>query len=181
MPLDIGAGILIALFVAHLFHIHADVFLIVLGIIFALLPDIDMLWYLFGNPSNKYDHRLYTHYPFFWLPIVLFAYIIFGHVIGTLLFACILMHLVHDTIGLGWGITWLGPFSKRRIRFLSPTGSKTGGWEFFRTWIERQEESEYTQDDAQWIRKYYLRPHIIGLTEYVVFLIGLAALYFYFI
>lgn len=140
-----------------------------------------MLWYMFGKPSRKYDHRIYTHYPLVWIPVALLVWIIFGPVIATLLSACVLMHLVHDTIGLGWGIAWLAPFSQRKFRFLSPTGGKNGGWEFFRTWVTNEEEQmEAVQYDPHWVRNYYLRPHIIGITEYAIFLVGLAALYFYF-
>lgn len=182
MPLDIGASILIVLGIAHLFHVHANLLLIATSIAFALAPDIDMFWYLFGKPSKQYDHRSYTHYPLLWVPVIALTYVMFGSLIGTLLLACVLMHLTHDTIGLGWGIAWLWPFSKRKIRFLSPTGSKNGGWEFFRTWSPQQElVMASVQHDPHWVRTYYLRPNIIGFIEYAVFLLGLGALFLYFL
>ena len=180
MPLDIGAGILVSLFVSNLYGFDATPIFILLGVAFALLPDIDMLWYLLRKPA-RHDHRVFTHYPLFYLPACFLIYIFLGPIYGTLFTLCVVMHLVHDTIGLGWGIAWLAPFSQRKFRFLSPTGSSTGGWEFFRTWIPKEEfELVERQQDHAWVKHYYLRPNIIGFVEYGVLITGLTALYVYF-
>lgn len=180
MPLDIGAGILISLFVSDLYGFEATPLFILLGIIFALLPDIDMLWYLLRKPTS-HDHRVFTHYPLLYIPLTIFVYLIFGSIYGTLFALCIAMHLIHDTVGLGWGISWLAPFSLRKFRFLSPTGSTTGGWEFFRTWIPKEEfELVERQQDNSWVKNYYLRPNIIGFVEYGVCIGSIIVLYLYF-
>lgn len=177
MPLDIGMGIMLSLGVAHVFDMPATPLFVFLGIIFALLPDIDMLWYLLRK-SRAHDHRSYPHYPLLWVPIIAGVYIV-SEPIGILLLVCIALHLIHDTIGLGWGIRWLWPFSNKKFRFLSPTGNN-GGWEFFRTWMPSEEEAlSKQQHDPHWVRTYYLRPNTIGFVEYAVFLLGLTALYFY--
>lgn len=179
MPLDIGMGILLSLFVADYFSITATPVFILLGIFFALLPDIDIFWYWFGKPKLEHDHRSFTHFPLLYIFLTPVVYIFFGPVYGTLFALCVAMHLIHDTIGMGWGIAWFAPFSYRKFRFLSQ-GGHGGSWELFRTWLPHEEAAlAKHQHDPQWFTTYYLRPNLIGFVEYTVFCIALAVLLFY--
>lgn len=180
MPLDIGAGILLSLFVADYFGTEPTLFFVLLGIIFALLPDIDMISYLLRKRKH-HDHRSFTHYPLLYVPASIFVFIFFGSMYGILFVLCILTHLIHDTVGLGWGISWLAPFSYRKFRFLSPTGNKNGAWEFFRTWLPQDEPKLVErQDDPSWVTTYYFRPNLIGFVEYGVLAIALLILLYRF-
>lgn len=170
-----------ALFVPPAFGAEVTPLLIALCIACALLPDIDMVAYLLRT-KKSHDHRSWTHYPSVYLPLAGLAYIFFGPLYATLFILCISLHLIHDTIGLGWGVAWLWPLTSRRFRLLSPTGSATGGWELYRSWLPAQEAAMAdAQHDPSWVRTYYLRPNAIGFIEYGAFLVALAALYLYFV
>ena len=170
MPLDIGFGILLTLLVTHLFNIQITGSLLLLGIAFALLPDIDVVTMLWG----KWKHREITHYPIVYIPIVLLVYIFFGPLYATLLFVCVYAHLIHDTFGIGWGITWFWPFTHRRFLLLPESGRrKRYGW--FMTWLPVEQKNIIEEpSDMHWITKYYFRPSILGMIEYGV--LGIAVI-----
>jgi hypothetical protein len=158
MPLDIGAGMLIAIALQQLFHAPHDLWVVGLGVAFALLPDIDMLWYLSKQPAQRgHDHRTYPHYPLVWAPSIACTYLVFGAFTGTLLLACITMHLLHDTFGLGWGIKWLWPLSQKKFHYAAVARTS----------------------NEHWVIAYYLRPSLVGGVEYGVLVVALACLAMY--
>jgi hypothetical protein len=117
-----------------------------------------MLWFGIGRllGSKKADHRSFTHYPLLWVPAVGALYALFGGLVASIVAAGVALHLIHDTVGLGWGIAWLAPFSYKKYRLLPvPAG------------------------DGRWIRAHYLRPGIIAYLEYGTLLAALACLYSY--
>lgn len=158
MFMDIGFGILLSMGASQIFEVPLTPALLALGIISALLPDIDMLWFginrLLG--SRQHDHRSFTHYPLLYMPAIGAVYALFGGLIASVVAAGVALHLIHDTIGLGHGIAWLAPFSYRKYRILPvPPG------------------------DGRWIRNYYLRPNLIAYLEYGTLLFAIACLYSY--
>jgi hypothetical protein len=175
MPLDIGVGILLALFTAHVFAITATWHVIAFGIIAALLPDIDIITLAWGT----WRHRELTHYPLVYVPLTVLVYLAFGSAYAFLFFGCVFAHLVHDTLGIGWGISWFWPFTKRRFLFLPEKGRRARyGW--FMTWLP-EEQVHIIEDSSphHWVITYYLRPSVLGAIEYGVLLIGIAALIFH--
>jgi hypothetical protein len=158
MFMDIGFGILLSVGASWLSEAPLTPALLALGIGSALLPDIDMLWFGIGRliGSRKADHRSFTHYPLLWVPAVGALYALFGGLVASIVAAGVALHLIHDTVGLGWGIAWLAPFSYKKYRLLPvPAG------------------------DGRWIRAHYLRPGIIAYLEYGTLLAALACLYSY--
>jgi hypothetical protein len=158
MFMDIGFGILLSIGASLVFDAPLTPALLALGIISALLPDIDMLWFGIGRllGSGRQDHRSFTHYPLLYIPAVGILYAFFGGLVASVVAAGVALHLIHDTTGLGWGIAWLAPFSYHKYRLLPvPAG------------------------DGRWIRNYYLRPGIIAYLEYGTLLIALCCLYLY--
>jgi hypothetical protein len=180
MPLDVGVGIFLGLFVPPLFGEPVTVWLIAVGIAAALLPDIDMVPFVLKGQKTT-DHRSWTHYPAVYIVLTAAAYVWVGPLYATLFALGVYLHLIHDTIGLGWGIAWLWPLSPRRFRFLCPTGPDTGMWELYSSWLPAEqpahEEAEY---DSHWVRNYYFRLNPIGVTEYGSLMVALTALYFFF-
>lgn len=172
MPLDIGVGILLSLYTAHAFGLEPSAPLIFFGIAAALLPDIDAVTMLWG----KWKHRQLTHYPLFWLPWAVAVYLLLGPAYAFLFFTAVYAHLVHDTFGLGWGISWLWPLTKRRFLIL-PEQARRKHYGPFMTFMPEEIPTIREEPTKHgWIVQYYLRPSILGAIEYGVLLLGLVAL-----
>lgn len=175
MPLDIGVGILLSLGVAELFHVPATWGFILLGIACALLPDIDIVTMLFGS----WKHRTHTHYPITYVPIAFLIFILFGPLYGLLFTFGVYAHLIHDTIGIGWGIAWLWPFSSRKFLFF-PDGARRKTLGTFATWTPEEEPAIKEQgSNANWVRDFYFRPNLLAYIEYGTLLVALVVLFLY--
>lgn len=177
MPLDIGIGILFSLGVAEYFDVKATPFLIAFGICSILLPDIDIV----TTPLNgKWYHRMVTHYPLAYLPLVGLAFIFLPSIYATLFALCIYFHLIHDTFGIGWGIAWLWPFSGRKF-LLFPAKDRPEFNSLTVTWLP-EEEPALVEDGHRWdwVRHYYFRSNTLAYIEYGGLLVGLLSLVLYF-
>lgn len=123
MLIDIIAGILISLGVAHFFEVPISPGWLFLGALFALLPDFDFfLEYLKRGTvgGKKLDaHRVVTHVPLlFLIPAVLF--LVFVSTPVALLFVlCIIWHFLHDSHAMGYGYRLFYPFSTKFYKFFS--------------------------------------------------------------
>ena len=176
MPLDIALGIFLSLATAHVFGIDAGAGLIMFGILCALLPDIDMLPFL---SRISYDHRSFFHWPLLYVPLAIMAWLLFGALYATLFSLCILAHFVHDSIGIGWGVAWLAPFSMRKILF--PEKGRRGEYGFFMTWLPEEEAAMAAKwHDPQWIKHWYCRMRLLTLIEYAAFALSILLLFVYY-
>jgi membrane-bound metal-dependent hydrolase YbcI (DUF457 family) len=64
MHADIGIGIILSIVLTQLFGVDLNAYYIIAGIIFALLPDIDMLIYIIPWFKKIFQgHREWTHQP----------------------------------------------------------------------------------------------------------------------
>lgn len=172
MFLDIAFGIFGGYLTGIFFHEVISWGLVVAGIIFVLLPDIDIFWNM-GN-KKKVDHRGYIHYPFLYI-IVSFVLVFINYKIAFLFLITTLFHFVHDTFILGWGVAWLAPFSYRRYKIFPDDGK--GGFlqEKFLTWLPSgQEALEKKLEDKHWIKNWYGKVTIVSVVEYVAFLTACA-------
>lgn len=184
MFLDIGAGILISIFVSRLFDVPLSVTFIIGGIFFALLVDIDYIFYFFSNKSlkNVHRHRDLLHYPLLYIPLgILFASFI--NVSWAVLFGlCSLAHFIHDSIGIGWGVQWFYPFTKDHYAFFylyQPPNKEKLPKKFIYIWKhENISVLDFKYGDDNWIRDIYLKFHPYAVFEFLVFLISLIILYF---
>lgn len=175
MPLDIGVGVLLSLAVSAGFGIEPSALFIVAGVVFALLPDLDILPFLW---PTAYNHRSFLHYPLSWVAPVTLVYLFVGPLWGTLFLLCVTSHFIHDTIGIGWGIAWLAPFSPRK--FLFPEKGRRQQHGFFMTWLpEEEKEMASEHHDPYWVKTFYFRPNPIAYVEYGVLLIAILALWLY--
>ncbi len=181
MLLDIGIGILSAIFIHHLFGVGGPV-LVGAGILFSLLPDIDFLFAVQKRyTALAHEHRLLLHYP---IPYVLFGMTVisFFDLPYALLFGITtLLHFVHDSIGIGWGIQWLYPFSKNHYAFFYHYDTSRNGLpqKAVYSWSPEEVRSLSRQyGDKDWIRNIYLRCHPYAIVELLVFLAAVCALFF---
>ncbi len=185
MFLDIGIGILTSIFVSHFFNIEISIWIVIFSISFALLPDLDFLYFYPKKHDTKYDykHRDIIHYPLLYLPIgTLIFWIIFGKVWGIAFFIASLFHFIHDSIGIGWGIKWLYPFSRDNHSFFylyAKDGQR--GWRKL-IFIFKEKElpgivAKY--GDPNWVKNIYFKWHPIAIFELAFFILSLIILLIY--
>ncbi len=176
MPLDIAAGIFLSLIVGHLFAIHVNEGVFLFGIASTLFPDIDMLPIL---RRISYDHRSRFHWPLLYVPVATAAYLLFGSLYATLFSLGILVHFIHDTVGIGWGVAWLAPFSFRKLLFPERGRRKEYGW--YMSWSPYEEAAMAAKyHDPQWIKTYYSRPNPIAYVEYTALVVSIFTLIVYY-
>ena len=184
MFLDIGIGILLTLGLSRWLGLELTNQLLLMGIGFALLPDADVfveLWQRRGKLGGKIQgfHRTFTHYPLMYLPLVLAVFIKAGGFWALFLGLGALAHLLHDSVGTGWGIKWLWPFSKERYKFFA---DKRGQFSTSRvvSWLPGEWEAAVSRyGDPEWFKHYYLRPSPVLIVELSFFVISLLSLLFF--
>lgn len=181
MFLDIAIGIIAAIGVSELFDKSLSPLFLVGSIAFALLVDIDYLFYLSYDGDQKYAHRHrdLLHYPLLYIPIGMIT-LFFASAQWVLLFGITsFLHFLHDSIGIGWGIKWLWPFSKRNFKLFSQKDGQLSLWHHV-SWSPQELDEVATQrGDPHWFRNIYLRWHPYAIAEFVSFLIALIILYLY--
>lgn len=183
MLLDIGAGIIFAILIAHWFGLSLSVKLILLGIGFALLPDIDAPVELFmrGRLGGKTEgvHRELSHYPLVYIPLIAGVWYFFGIAYGILFLLGVLFHFLHDSTGIGWGIKWWAPFSQRKHKFFSNKDGSFSWSHLFVSWEPKELQSTVAEHgNDNWFRDIYLRPSLTSIVELGGFIIALIVLYF---
>jgi len=179
MIVDIAAGILISVGIAHLFGASLTWLLVIIGILAALFPDLDTLTRFFPERHVIRRivgvHRGLLHRPLFVILLSCLAFFA-GPLIGTIVVCGVIYHLVHDTFFLGWGIKWLWPFSELSISiFHDRRGSFVPYALVWQPEDDARIKAEYSTDD--WVQTFYFRPTLISLTEYPGLVIALIVLY----
>ena len=181
MFLDLGVGIIIAVLLSKIFDVGLTAQVILPAVVFSLLPDLDVFVELWkrGRVGGKIHghHRELTHFPLTYLPLVLFIWFFAGSFWAILFGAAILAHFLHDSIGMGWGIKWLWPFSKKTYKFFSEKDGRFSK-NFIVCWQpEELEKIVLEHGDNHWVKNFYLKFHPLALFELVVFLMAVAVLY----
>ncbi len=166
------------------------------GLLLSHTPDIDALPELLkrgrvaASAEHPHDHREALHYP---AVLIVFAIVIAWAIPywGTVFLIAVLLHLINDLYGTGWGIKLFWPFSSRnykvlgrRVNRLEYILKEDGDWEtqthderrlrFLVSWT--QEEllvymKRWGIDD--WIPKYYFHVNAISIIEYSLFILAL--------
>jgi hypothetical protein len=173
MPLDIAIGIFLAIAASSWFHIPLTGFFACVAIAAALLPDIDIVTAL----SGRWRHRGITHYPLAYVPLCAAAFLLAPLPYALIFTLGVYLHLVHDTVGTGWGIAWLWPFSSRRFLLLPYKRSKDMGT--VSTWLPEEKPERAHTGAHTWVRDIYFRPSLIALIEYGALLLALFTLGLY--
>lgn len=192
MQADIGLGFLIAIFTSSVFHFEPTLWFIVFCVLSALLPDIDFLleFAIHHNIAGKEirEHRELLHFPASYIPFVALVWFLAGPMWGVALLCGILTHFIHDSIGIGWGIAWLWPFSKRNYKLFA---GKNGyiSWNFLQSWAHHEMPALASSYGIEnWVWKIYIKPFPIrvpvwllwvNVAEWVIFAIGALSLWMY--
>lgn len=183
MFFDIGIGIILAWLTSVIFNIELSWNLVLLGATFSLLPDLDVLFHLKSGKNlgshRGHDHRDLWHYPLVYIPIGTAIFAIFSIQLAFLFAAISLIHFLHDSIGIGWGIQWLYPFSQRHFSFLYH-------YDVYRNKLPKKivyswshfEAGELSDmyGDRNWIKNIYLKWHPYAIVELLVFILAIALL-----
>ena len=176
---------MLSIWTSCFFHSDLTFTLVFAGIAFALLPDIDFFIEFFkhGSVGGKVirEHRELTHFPIIYIPVAIFIYLIFGAMWTAMFSLAIFAHFLHDSIGIGWGIKWFWPFSKKAYKFFSEKDGRFSSRLIISWSPEELTEVAANHGDPNWIRNIYLRPTPISVIEFSFFVISLIILYLYII
>lgn len=173
MFLDIGVGILLSIVLSNFFGVDLSYQLVLVVVGFSLLPDLDIFVELAkrGRIGGRVQghHRELTHFPLTYLPMLFLVYWFFGQIYGALFGLTILAHFLHDSVGMGWGIKWLWPFSTRAYKFFSEKNGRFS-LKFLVSWSPAElREVIHRHGDDHWLRNFYFRLHPIAVFEFLFF------------
>jgi len=180
MLLDIGLGILAAILITHFASLNFNLWIVAAGIIFTLLPDLDFIIYFIKRGKSdefSHTHRNLFHNPFLFIPIGFLIFIFININLAYLFVICALIHFLHDSIGLGWGIRWWYPFSKKYYKFFSDQQGKITS-NFLISWTPEEQNQAASQfGNPHWFADYlnFSREFLI---ELFIFLIAIIFLIF---
>ncbi len=171
----------------------------VIGIMLAMSPDVDAIPELLArgkvasSAEHIRDHRTFLHYPIISIPLGLLAWYSFGYW-GLLWLIALVLHLINDLYGTGWGLAILYPFSKRHYKFFTRRVNQapallqqTGIWDSLAheerhvrvivSWSKGELPtyiSKFGMDN--WIEYCYLRLNPITIIDYSLFSIAVLLL-----
>lgn len=177
MPLDIGAGLILGVLLSLLTTINYALCLSI-GVAAALLPDLDFVFsYLRSKKVPTTEHRDGLHYPLIVIPVIGLMGLAVSPAVGAVFALGSLIHFIHDSIGIGFGIKWLYPFRKNSYLFLfqikTPANAAMPKQKFY-SWSDRERAEmikKYAYPD--WIRYVYFQLNPYGMFEYFILALGL--------
>jgi hypothetical protein len=179
MFFDIGAGIFLGLFYGQFTDAFTINQLALFGAAFSLLPDADFIFHMFrgGKIHSSHRHRELLHNPIIYSVLgSMIMYFIEPQLIGLFILGG-LIHFLHDSIGIGWGVRWLYPFLNLNYAFLYRvrTGNhKNLPKKLFYVW--KNEDIDKLADqygDKEWFKNTYLKFHPYAVSELLVFVVAL--------
>jgi hypothetical protein len=125
-------------------------------------------------------HRELTHFPLSFIPVLAIVYYYFDPVWFWLFSFGIFFHFLHDSIGMGWGIKWFWPFSRRSYKLFSEKDGRLFSKNFVASWSPEELKpaiEKYGDDD--WFRNFYIKLHPIAILELLVFIVSIVVLLYY--
>jgi hypothetical protein len=189
MLLDIAFGLFLGKYFS-VTYFNNEVFIIYLGVFFALLPDIDFITNYSYNKTKKsflkkFVHRGVIHTPIFYISLAL-LFLVLSYIFNfspTLIWMFLIgtmYHLFHDLIVIGRGIMIFYPFSKYRLKIF-PDNGRDGYLKTKILWWNEDSTPKYTNvetqslDNHNWIKTWYFRPNIFLFSETLFALIFVLA------
>lgn len=180
MPLDIALGFLGAIIYAWVTYTDLTIGLLLLGALFALLPDVDFLvsWMRKEQLSAvDHTHRDLLHHPLPYLAVGGLLVWLTAPDYTLLFLGLSVTHFIHDSIGVGWGIPWLSPLSRRYAKFFA-LRDNTPSWTSFVLWTQAERDALIARyHNPDWLRATYTKITVTSIVEYVAFLLGLLAVF----
>lgn len=176
MPLDIGVGLMLGVLLSSLTTLGYG-WSLAIGVSATLMPDLDYIWKAIRTKKlPNSEHRDGLHYPLIIVPLAGIIGLVINPHVGLILALGTLIHFVHDSVGIGFGVKWLFPFKQNSYLFLfqikTPKNKNMPKQRLY-SWSDK-ERSEMIRKYAypNWITYVYLHPNVYGLFEYSIFAIG---------
>lgn len=192
---DFANGIFAVLIACAVYDVPPLWWYFLVGLPLAMLPDIDAIPELLKrgrvstDASYTRDHRTFLHYPI--VSFVIFTPVFWlGGFWGLLVSVAVLLHLLNDMYGTGWGLQLLWPLSTRhyklfgrranRLKAMLANDGTLQALSYEETKLRvmvswsRAELQQYIKDYGvdDWIIYWYLRPNWVSVVEYSLFLVA---------
>lgn len=155
MMFDVAVGMFIILLANKIIGINLSIKNCLIGGIFGIVPDVDIL-YMFIRKGEAYTdhHQFISHRPIVGITLAaLIGWVMGGANWSITATACVCWHYLHDTYGFGGGgIAWLWPISKY---YLSARGK-----------MIKPEDSEMNCDPEVWLHARVLSPNKQACVEF---------------
>jgi hypothetical protein len=179
--MDVGLSLIYAVLSAKFFNVELTTTIILLSVAFGLLPDFDMSVEIFqqGALRGKGDkfHRKITHFPILYIPIIPFIFYRYNNFWGILFTVNLISHFIHDTVGTGFGLKWLWPFSKKNFKIFSNPIDGRLGTKFIVSWDPQALKITMEHyGDKNWLRNLYLTFSNVLLLELIFLGLGILVL-----
>ncbi len=192
---DFANGIFAVLIACAVYDIPPQWWYFLIGLPLAMLPDIDAIPEILkrgrvsSDASYTRDHRTFLHYPI--ISIVIFTPVyLYGGFWGLVVVLAVLLHLLNDLYGTGWGLQLLWPLSTRHYKFFGRRANRLrsmlsdSGYlqelpleetklRFMVSWSKAELTDYITRYGVDnWIIYWYLRPNWVSVVEYSLFLVA---------
>lgn len=116
MLLDLIFGTVVGVVSGYIFAEGIFYPYLIAALLFSVAPDVDFLIYHSFNPIDRmsHRHRRILHYPLIYVPVgtVLVTLFSFDYVYGIIFAVTSLIHFIHDSYSIGYGVQWNYPMSK---------------------------------------------------------------------
>ncbi len=183
---DAGIGLIVSAMMIIWLDVPATFLFVLWVLAWAYLPDLDGAFHFIktgkavADLENGRDHREGLHYPLIWT--VMFGGLIYFFGINVWLisaYIAIMLHFLHDMIGIGWGIQVFAPFdwgsyklfSKKWVSAdVSLTPAVT------RYSKEELREALMKYGEADWIERYFCKLTHVSVVDYGLFIIGVLSI-----
>ncbi len=189
---DGGIGLIVSAAMIMWFGAPETLIFIFWTVAWAYLPDLDGAFHFIktgkavADLENGRDHREGLHYPLIWT--VLFGGFIYFFGINIWLisaYTAIMLHFLHDMIGIGWGIQVFAPLDWGSYKLFSKKWVSADV--SFTPVVTRYSKSELREalmkyGEADWIERYFCKLTHVSVADYSFFIVGLASIsYVYFV
>ncbi len=179
---DLANGIFAVLLVSTLTGHEIVWWYFLIGMMFAMSPDIDAIPELLvrgkvaASADHPSDHRTFLHYPILSIPLGFLAAWLFPFW-GMVWLVALVLHLINDLYGTGWGIPLLYPFSNKKYKLAVHTWfqkDRTGTAVVAESWSpDELQKVIVEQGNENWIADTYLTFTWIAVTEYSLFIVAI--------
>lgn len=177
---DAGFGIIATFIVCTWLNLEPTWTHIVVGVFFAYVLDIDSFFdphfwktgHVAAYAGNLYDHREKFHKPAAWFFVLwILGWFLLPSYLDYVFIAvvAVFFHFAHDTLGTGWGIAWLWPFSRTRYKLFATKENKFFAPQLYVNWTHH-ELPEYIRRYGieDWVTLYYGTWTPVALLEFGV-------------
>ena len=184
---DAGIGLIVSAIMLEWFQAPHTIWFIIWTVVWAYLPDLDGAFHFIktgkavADLENGRDHREGLHYPLMWSIFFVILFYLFGVNVWLIsALVAIMLHFLHDMIGIGWGIQLFAPidwgsykfFSKKWVSAdvsLTPVVTRYSKEELRKALIKYGE--------ADWIERYFCKWTHVSVVDYLLFMIGVISIY----